>query len=281
MKVTYLGTAAAEGMPAVFCDCSACAEARKRGGKEIHTRSQFLIDDIVGIDFPPDAYAHSLQFGVDYRKLRHLFITHSHMDHFYAQDFILRGYKYTSPVDGVLSIYGNKEVLEVYREGTRRELKKEVSQNLRAVEINAFTPISVGDYTVTPLVANHGKTPAYVYLIEKGEKAYLHLTDTGRLPQETLNFLKHRFGNRQNKVGLVTFDCTFLFHEGGDTARHMGIPDNKRLQAFLEENGIADKGTKYAMTHYSHNSAPLSENLQKAERESGYIATYDGMTIDF
>ena len=31
MKFKYLGTAAAEGFPAVFCDCEYCKEARKRG----------------------------------------------------------------------------------------------------------------------------------------------------------------------------------------------------------------------------------------------------------
>ena len=281
MKITYLGTAAAEGVPAFFCDCPTCTEARKRGEKEFHTRSQFLADESVGIDFPPEAFSHALRFGVDYRKLRHLFITHSHTDHCYLQDLILRGYKYTSPVEGVLTVYGNKEVTEVFRESTRRELKKEVAQNLRVVEINAFTPITAGDYEVTPLPANHGKSPAFVYLIEKGEKAYLHLTDTGRLPEETLTFLKSRFQDRESKVGLVTFDCTFLFHEGGDTARHMGLPDNRLLQAYLEENGVCDGATKYAMTHYSHNSAPLSENLARAEKESGYIATYDGTSVEF
>ncbi|MBR2903971.1 MAG: hypothetical protein IKC37_04915 [Clostridia bacterium] len=281
MKITYLGTAAAEGAPAIFCDCAACMEARKRGGKELHTRSQFLIDDDLGIDFPPDAYAHSLHFNVDLRRLQHLFITHSHMDHFYAQDFILRGYKYATPLDAPLCIYGCKEVVEVFREGTRRELKSEVARNLQMVEINAFTPVPAGDYIVTPLKANHGKTPAFVYLVEKGDEGYLHLTDTGRLPQETLEFLADYYQGKKKKVGLVTFDCTFLFHEGGETARHMGLPDNRLLQSWLEENGVCDKATKYAVTHYSHNSAPLSENLQKAEREYGYIATYDGFFIDF
>ena len=35
MKLKYLGTAAAEGIPALFCRCEMCAYARKAGGKEI------------------------------------------------------------------------------------------------------------------------------------------------------------------------------------------------------------------------------------------------------
>jgi len=33
MKVKILGTAAAEGWPALFCRCPACQRARKLGGK--------------------------------------------------------------------------------------------------------------------------------------------------------------------------------------------------------------------------------------------------------
>lgn len=44
MKFIYLGTAAAEGFPAVFCDCAFCKEARMLNGKNIRTRSQALIN---------------------------------------------------------------------------------------------------------------------------------------------------------------------------------------------------------------------------------------------
>lgn len=39
MKLQYLGTAAAEGFPGMFCNCTACERARKAGGKNIRTRS--------------------------------------------------------------------------------------------------------------------------------------------------------------------------------------------------------------------------------------------------
>ena len=56
MKILYLGTGAAEGVPAVFCNCDTCREARRRGEKEFHSRSQVLIDGELSVDFPPDAY---------------------------------------------------------------------------------------------------------------------------------------------------------------------------------------------------------------------------------
>ena len=51
MRLTYLGTAAAEGFPAIFCNCEYCNEARRLGGKNIRTRSQALVNDDLLIDF--------------------------------------------------------------------------------------------------------------------------------------------------------------------------------------------------------------------------------------
>ena len=40
MKIAYLGTSAAEGIPALFCHCDVCRYARKYKGKNVRTRSQ-------------------------------------------------------------------------------------------------------------------------------------------------------------------------------------------------------------------------------------------------
>ena len=282
MKVQFLGTGAAEGVPAAFCQCEVCQEIRRRGEKEYHTRAQYIIDERVGIDFPPDAYYHSLRFGVDLTKLEYLLVTHSHMDHFYAHDFILRGYKYCSPVRKPLTIYGNAEVKKVYEECTRREIRQEVAEFIRFAEVFAFTPFSFDGYTATPLLAQHSKKEtAFVYLLEKEQKAYLHLTDTGRLPKETLDFLEKWSKENGKKVDFVTFDCTFLFHTAGEVSRHMGLEDNKAMQTEFLRRGIVNSGTKYAITHYSHNNTPLSETLKRAEKEYGFISAYDGMGIEF
>lgn len=284
MKLQFLGTGAAEGIPAVFCECEACEEIRRRGETEYHSRAQFLLDDTIGIDFPPDAYAHGLRFGARLSRLQYLLVTHSHMDHFYAHDFVLRGYKYAPTVNAPLHIYGNTEVKKVFDECTRRELRSEVSKNIRLHEIEPFVPFAFGEnnaYTATPLLAQHGnKETALLYLIEKGEKTYLHLTDTGRLPKQTLDYLENYFKNKTKKLSFATFDCTFLFYEAGEISRHMGLEDNRAMQQEFDKRGIADHDTRYAITHYSHNSAPLKETLERAQKEYGYLATFDGMTVN-
>ena len=65
MKLTFLGTAAAEGMPALWCECPTCAEAKKLGGKEIRRRCSYLLDGDTLIDFGPDAFWQSIEFNID------------------------------------------------------------------------------------------------------------------------------------------------------------------------------------------------------------------------
>ena len=72
MTISFLGTGAAEGIPAPFCRCAACENARKVGGKEVRMRMGVLIDSTLLIDFSPDAFVEAMRFGADYTALQAL-----------------------------------------------------------------------------------------------------------------------------------------------------------------------------------------------------------------
>ena len=71
MKIKYLGTGAAEGIPAVFCHCNICNHARLKGGRNIRTRSQLLVDDNILIDFGPDSFMHSLMYSISLADIKY------------------------------------------------------------------------------------------------------------------------------------------------------------------------------------------------------------------
>lgn len=50
MKIKYLGTGAAEGMPGTFCACPVCLRSLQEGGKSLRMRSCLLLDDDILID---------------------------------------------------------------------------------------------------------------------------------------------------------------------------------------------------------------------------------------
>lgn len=278
MQITYLGTGAAEGVPALFCNCAYCRGVKARRGREIRSRAQVLLDGELSIDFPPDAFLHAAYFGVDLSAVKYLLVTHSHMDHFSAHELILRGYKYAHGMTSKdLRIYANEEIGEVFAESTRREMKPVVAEGIHMHTVGAFEELSFGDWRVYTLPARHTSREPLVFLLEKGGKRVLHLSDTGALSGECYSFLKEIGGAPYD---LITFDCTFLFGETAEGARHMGLDENARTFEKLASLGLADGHTLRVLTHFSHNSAPSLEAISRAEREFGAIGAYDGLTLE-
>lgn len=278
MKIKFLGTGAAEGVPAMFCNCEVCNNVRSLGEREFRTRSQVFIDDSLMIDFPPEAYAHSLRYGIKLSELKYLLITHSHMDHCYAHDFILRGYKYASGYEKRLEIFGNDEVSAVFGECTAREMKEEVAPNIKLTVIKPYQIFNAGGYRIIAIPANHSKVEdCLLYYIERGGKGYLHLYDTGRIKDEAFDFLAENGAKAQ----LVAFDCTFAEHTGGEYSRHMGIEDDMLMKQKLLQRGIIDSNTKLIITHFSHNCNPVRSHLKQLEERYNVTAAYDGFETEF
>ena len=117
MKIQFMGTAAAEGAPALFCVCDHCRYARANGGREIRSRAGSIVDGRLKLDFGPDSFKQMLDCGVDYTNLRAVLITHSHDDHLLPTDLAYRreGFGHFAPDDVPLTVYGNEAVGEALR----------------------------------------------------------------------------------------------------------------------------------------------------------------------
>lgn len=272
MKLQYLGTAAAEGQPAIFCGCALCLEAARRGGKDIRTRSQALVDDSLLIDFPPDSYWHMVRHGVDLPRIRHLLITHTHQDHFYPEEFFYRrpGFCQT---EGLLTLYGNdalKARMDGYllRTGSSYEESK-----LACVELAPFVSHQVGQHRVTPLLAAHDRAErCYIYQVEGGGKRLLYGNDTGIFPEAT-------WAHLQGTVfDIISLDCTH--GRAAEGSNHMGVPDLIRIRRRLEDAGCVKDSTLFVATHFSHNGGLLHEQLVEALAPAGYLVAYDGMVAE-
>ena len=278
MKIRYLGTAAAEGFPAAFCNCTACRAARRDISRELRTRSQMLVDEDLLIDFPPESYIHAMRFGVDLSAVRTLLVTHSHTDHFYAQEFVNRGYKFAEGMaNEYLDIYGNSEVLAVYEESTRREMRDSVRTKIRMHCIRPFDMFQADEYEIFVLPAHHTpKEEALLYGIRKGDRALLYLNDTGAVSDECLQFLYEK----GFKANFISLDCTFADDTGPHSDRHMGFDGNEALREKLIKYRLVSTNAKYYVTHFSHNSAPFRDRLEAEAERRGFLAAYDGLEIE-
>lgn len=276
MKIKYYGTGAAEGIPALFCNCDVCRNALKVRGKEIKTRSQALVDDKILIDFPADTYMHVLYGGLDLKNIRTLIITHDHSDHIYERDFWCR-------LEGVANNIVEKP-LDVYltRAAYKRcaeYLNTDMKDTKRVVlhEITPFVPFEAEGYKIIPLAAKHAeKTDPVIFIIEKGGKSLLYAHDTGTFPEKTSEFLS-KYGGR---FDFVSLDCTGTLKEynGGG---HMTLGADKETFDMLVGYGVCDKNTIVYVNHFSHNGGSTHDQLSVAAAKYGFAVAYDGLEVEF
>ena len=269
MKITYYGTAAAEGFPALFCNCDFCAEARRLGGKNIRSRSQAIIDGELLIDIPADTYMHFLTHGIEGDLIRYLFITHPHYDHFEPVNLQFRygcnAHKLRVPM---LELYGGIGVADSLP-------TVDESKNIAVHMIAPFETVTVGDYTVTALPARHMPN-ALFYLIESNGKAILYAHDTGYFREEVFEFLSER----KVSIDLLSMDCTNVDIPISDEGSHMGFPNIERLIERLTSLGCVDQSTVKIVNHFSHNGNPLHAHLEERAAAYGCLVSYDGMTVE-
>lgn len=280
MKLTYLGTAAAEGCPALFCNCPACRTAREIGGKNIRTRSQAIVNDDLLIDFCPDTYLHVLNYGLDLNPVKNVLVTHGHEDHLYMEDLACRQNYYTAFENRspwVIGLYGSDWVVRLYHQNIRERGSGDLENVVAIHELTEFVPTEIGGYTVYPLLADHAPhEKCFIYaIVDSDGKSLLYAHDTGYLRSECWEFLK----KQKLQFDLVSLDCT---HGLGDNERnHMGMAAAGRVKERLLAEGYADSQTKFIVNHFSHNGLFLThEDLESAAQKYGMAVAFDGLTVD-
>lgn len=274
MKLQYLGTAAAEALPALFCQCDTCKKARKNGGKDIRTRTQALIDGVLSIDFPPDVYFHSIQYGFDLTDIHDYIISHSHSDHLYATDVSMLHQGFANlPEDAQYRFYGGKQVCEKIEQAIYLPHDE---HRIKRVFLEPFVTVEIAGFNVTPLKAFHGTEDPYFYIIEKDGKCILWAHDTGYFFDEVWDYLE----KNKPHIDFVSLDCTY-----GTTpekrAYHMGLDVCAEIRDRLLEIGCLDDKSIACVNHFSHNSPNvLYEDMRRESAKYGMICSYDGMTVE-
>jgi phosphoribosyl 1,2-cyclic phosphate phosphodiesterase len=271
MKIKLLGTGAAEGIPAFCCKCAVCVEAEKKGGKEIRRRSGTLIDDDMLIEFSPDIYMHRINNKLDFMKIRSIVLSHSHSDHLNERDLLMM----VAPVFAVrepypIYVYGNESVKQHYESAKFSEFDKQ----LPFVLLEEGKEVQIGNKTVLPLKADHDSgQKCFVFIISDGKKTVLYGHDSGYYPESTWEAFKK-----------YKFDLAILDSVCGITSDsrhgHMGFITNIEVKKRMLEEGIADKSTKFVITHFSHNAKSTHSMLEVEGAKYGLEPAFDGMDID-
>ena len=275
MELTYLGTAAAEGIPCAFCSCATCQEARRLGGRNIRTRSQALIDGQLLLDLGADTYLHNMYGKLDLRQVRACLITHVHSDHLYAEELDNRRPDFAHMEEEFpLTVYGSAEAIEQVQERIKGPALD--SGRIRLETVEPFVPFTAAGYTVTALPAQHGTRQPLVYIIQKDGKALLYAHDTSSFDEETWNWLE----NSGVHLDLVSIDCTAgivpINYRG-----HMNFERDVAFAERLRQAGVIDDRTRLIANHFSHNGHINYDAAQEPTVNCGFEISYDGMTVEF
>ncbi len=270
MTFTILGTAAAEGWPALWCPCTACEQARELGGKNIRRRTAYQLGDRIHVDFGPDTFAQMLEFGLHYERLEHLLITHSHHDHLCPQELLYRQRGFVVEELGTLTIHGNEAVR------TKLNALGHSMGDCRArfELVTHFEPIDLGEgVTATPLPADHAQgEEAVIYLFERDGRALLQANDTGWFPEPTWRFLEGK------QLDVVLIECTYGSREGGH--HHLGANQVLDVRERLRKSGSLKPGARVITVHFSHNGGWLHERLEAFFAPHQIEVAWDGMQVE-
>ena len=244
---TFMGTGAGCGVPAFFCDCPACEEARanpraRRGdcGVMVSGETKTLIDT------PPDIRQYFIRENIRY--IDDLIFTHWHYDHVGG----------LGELEYMVQLLTKAPIATYASEYTLQSILREfdyMSYCLATSPVEPFETISIDGVSYTALPVSHAPG-TYGYLIETDDTNLFYASDTGKLPVET--------AERIRGIDILAMDATY-WKENGYPANHHSI------QECIEE-GLELDAKKVYLTHMCMH---YSEPITLAELEE-YLKQYDG-----
>ncbi len=282
MRITFLGTGAANGYPEAFCSCPNCTRARHLGGPSLRKRSALLVEDDLLIDLGPDITAAAQAHGCPLTEVRWCLQTHAHADHLDLSHILSR-----SPAYGVvgaprLGFYASPATLRRAAETFARDLgsadlldpRTGDRLNLEVRPIEAFQTVCLGPYRVTAVPANHDPAVGpLLYLVEGAGGSLFYGTDTAPLPDAAWRALRET----GVQLDLVVLDHTYgPAASGDDHLNALGVAEHARR---LREEGLLARGGRVFATHIAHDANPPHPELVEFARGHGYDVAYDGLIV--
>ena len=309
MRLTFLGTAAAEGYPALWCRCERCLVARQRGGRNLRFRASVLINDDLLIDPGPDVLASAVRLGIDLAPVQACLVTHPHTDHLEASTCFWRRKGFVATALPLLEVYASAASIERMLHLERRDIDP-AAIRIHTHAIGAFQRHAIvtgGElppdtrfpdgkqdapqtarrrYTVWTFAASHAE-PALEPMIfairqeegpevASGARALLYSTDTGPYSEETWAALE-RLGREELRFDITAIDSTSGL--GPDSRGHMNIRQMAWHQDELGRRGVLADACQRHAHHFSHNGTPPYEELAPLLGEMGIVASYDGLVV--
>lgn len=279
MKITVLGSGGF-GYPLTFCTCNNCTKARELGGKNIRKRASILINDEMIVDLTPDCQTAMNMYNKDMSNVKYLLQTHSHVDHFDANQFTTLDLKYCVKLRKKLNLICSDLCLKDinYKSNMYDKMNLYDNDYLNKINVSVRTinhgdMATINNYSIKAIHCTHDDSiGAQLYLIKQKEKTVFYATDSPDLSEIALEELK-----------CEKIDCVFLDQSFGVRDycfSHLNL--NKFFQNIkkLRDQKVLKKNCLVYAIHMTHDGNPIHEELEKQLREFNCNAAYDGMEIN-
>lgn len=278
MELLFLGSGAGELWPSLFCPCDACrAEVREHGrGRRIG--SCLLVDGRFMFDLPPNVAMAALNLGVGLADVSHLFVTHSHQDHFDPCVLAARGRNTDRP----LHVYCNQrliDLLPVYQQFNRFFNPESLGLQLHPLSPGAVVRPPDATFTLTALAANHDRTndeEPLIYILETDAKRLLYACDTGWIPDESWRTIE------QYNYDAVILDCTFHLQRECRHG-HLGLAAFLEQKNRFETGGLLKASARFIAQHIARGHGAehtANEDITATLAEHNVVVACDGMRVE-
>jgi phosphoribosyl 1,2-cyclic phosphate phosphodiesterase len=267
----------------------------KRYRQELHHRglqsSLFVWPDIA-IDVSHRFFWGLAQAQISSLDIRHVFITHSHQDHFQPSRIGALALLRAENLCEKTQVYGSPTTIDLLLNDERPEgygtayfdgnLQQEAVEHLEVHPLSPGDTVTLGDRTVTAIPSSHhtvarstGEQPLY-YLFEWADNTTMaYLVDSSLLWEEALNLLDGYH------LDILIHECTYLLREdispvnSGHCSWVMVVENLNTLR----HRNIIDGQTRMFTTHMHLPAGPDYPELVEVFSSEGVTAGYDGLIV--
>jgi len=253
LKIQFLGTGSAEGIPVIGCGCDHCVRAREEGGKLMKRRNSVLFS-LPGyellLDTPPDIRAPLAQNKVP--RIDGIFLTHAHHDH----------------TGGLEEFLYWKSDLDLFVEpGVYESLRREEWGDILP-DIAFHCPFHPGmalrfdGFFFTPFAVRH-TVPCFGLAIYVEGRKIVYTSDTC-----------NRFSNYAYCL-MAGADLLIV-----NTPRFAPPHEDHITSVEAVELKKQMGANRLVLTHCNHHNLPHDELQEWAQTQDGVVIAYDGLEIN-
>ena len=254
MRVRMLGSGSASGWPNPWCGCRSCVGAAAQG--VVRGQTAALVDDRLLLDAGPDALRAAVRQGVGLAGVEAVLLTHAHADHHHPAGWRWRGWA-----------AGRRPMLLAGPASALADAAL-ADPTVTARVLVAGDRLDVAGYAVTALPARHPDGALLYSVIGPDGGSLLYATDTGVLPERTVELVRDR-----------PHDLLLLELTGTPIPSHLQLDSWPAQVARLRAAGVVTARTRVVAVHLGHDLPP-PDDLDRWLAGQDAVAARDGDVFD-